>query len=339
MSRSIMNAGTTFNWNNFEEFASVLIGAEATPAWSINGAFGRAVSYDFDDETGRGRVELFDLARGIKVAIFDCMWRQGKTYKVYDGELMRFNFSLDIDIAMQLAGSQRITVSSPSWRIINNHDQEVITETIPSGKKATWVTVCCTPDFVERIIGKPLDDLPDFISGALMPQTQGSYYEYYDFTARINSITADLLRTTLSGALRVLFIEARCTELLCLALDHLMHPIGDSDSVRLTDEDREAIRCARDFLVKEHADPPKIATLSRRLGVNRNKLFYGFKALYGVTIAEFIQDQRLQESKRLLRHTNLPISEIAHRVGFSHQSNFATAFKKHFGVTPRQSRE
>ncbi|MEO0674722.1 MAG: AraC family transcriptional regulator, partial [Pseudomonadota bacterium] len=132
---------------------------------------------------------------------------------------------------------------------------------------------------------------------------------------------------------------ARCIELLCLAIHHLTQPLDEYQPVRLTTSDRGVIEKARDLLVKDYAQAPSVSQLSKSLGVNKNKLFYGFKMLFGLTISEFIQEQRLNEGKRLLQQSELPISEIANQVGFKHQSNFATAMKKHFGMTPRQFRE
>jgi AraC-like DNA-binding protein len=60
--------------------------------------------------------------------------------------------------------------------------------------------------------------------------------------------------------------------------------------------------------------------------------------LHATTISEFIQDQRLDEGKRLLCETDLSVSEIADRVGFRHQCNFSTAMKKRFNLTPSQIR-
>ena len=42
---------------------------------------------------------------------------------------------------------------------------------------------------------------------------------------------------------------------------------------------------------------------------------------------------------QLLRKTELPIAEIAHRVGFHNQTNFSFAFRRATGVTPRRFRE
>ena len=45
------------------------------------------------------------------------------------------------------------------------------------------------------------------------------------------------------------------------------------------------------------------------------------------------------EAAGLLRTTALPISEVALQCGFDSPSNFAQAFKRFYGVTPRAYRQ
>ena len=49
---------------------------------------------------------------------------------------------------------------------------------------------------------------------------------------------------------------------------------------------------------------------------------------------EYLTKKRLQESRKLLRISNLPISEIAMQSGFPDAGYFSTVFKKHQGMTP-----
>lgn len=326
-----------FNWSNFEAFAPTLLGEGAAAVSFVESDYGGASAFEVDNDGCRGRVEYFQFSGGLRVIVFDCHWRSGVCYRVCDGDLVRFNFSLAIDIDMRFAANQSVTVRRPSWRIINNpHDLDV-TESIPENTDAVWVTVCCHPDYLQRLTGVSLDDMPDFLQDAVDQLSDRSHHEFYDFTSRLTSITADILRTNLRGPLRLPFVEAGANQLLCYAINHLMHPRA-AQALNLNDTDRAALEKGRGILASDFAAPPSVSKLSRLLGINRNKLYYGFKDLFGLTISEFIQEQRLEEGRRLLRATSLPISDVAASVGFKHQSNFATAVRKRFGVTPRQLR-
>jgi len=192
---------------------------------------------------------------------------------------------------------------------------------------------------IEQISGDAYDNLPNLLQDAFELSDTTSFHEYYDFTSRLNAITADILKTQLKGVMRMVYIESRCLELICHALDFLIYSPTNLPSVKLSSKDASALAEAHNILLSEYAPAPSITELSRRLGINRNKLFYGFKIKYGKSVSDFIQEQRLEEAKRLLQQTDMSITNIAAKVGFGHQSNFSTAIKRHFGLTPKQFRD
>jgi two-component system, response regulator YesN len=64
-----------------------------------------------------------------------------------------------------------------------------------------------------------------------------------------------------------------------------------------------------------------------------------FKKETGMTITEFLQKERVEEAKRLLKKNNAPISWIAGYVGFEDSGYFSRVFKKLEGMTPSQYRD
>jgi AraC-like DNA-binding protein len=79
--------------------------------------------------------------------------------------------------------------------------------------------------------------------------------------------------------------------------------------------------------------------LGRELGMSRSKLYRLFEPEGGV--AAFIQKERLRRAMELLNAGSgqRPICAIATQVGFSDHSTFSRAFRREFGVTPRDVRE
>ncbi|WP_296899158.1 helix-turn-helix domain-containing protein [Thiohalocapsa sp.] len=54
---------------------------------------------------------------------------------------------------------------------------------------------------------------------------------------------------------------------------------------------------------------------------------------------EYLREQRLVRAQELLDTTNQQIQQIAEAIGFKRASDFGTAFKHRFGVTPRDYRK
>lgn len=75
------------------------------------------------------------------------------------------------------------------------------------------------------------------------------------------------------------------------------------------------------------------------LGMSQSTLYRKLKVTAGQSANEFIQNIRLKYAARLLRETSRTVSEITFDVGFSDSSYFSRAFRKCFGVSPKQWRE
>jgi AraC family transcriptional regulator len=59
-----------------------------------------------------------------------------------------------------------------------------------------------------------------------------------------------------------------------------------------------------------------------------------FKRLLGIAPHQYVVHRRLERAKEFLLWTDLPIVEIAAKLGFASQSHFSEAFHRETGVTP-----
>lgn len=75
------------------------------------------------------------------------------------------------------------------------------------------------------------------------------------------------------------------------------------------------------------------------VGKSRAWLTRKFKEEMGQSFGEFQAYLRTQEAKRLLRYTDISLSEIAGMLGFSSQAYFHSFFKKAVGMTPTEFRK
>lgn len=64
-----------------------------------------------------------------------------------------------------------------------------------------------------------------------------------------------------------------------------------------------------------------------------------FKKAFGKTPYEYQIDEKLSSAKLILKNTNLPICEIAERLGYCDQHYFSNLFKKKCGVSPSEYRK
>jgi AraC-like DNA-binding protein len=134
------------------------------------------------------------------------------------------------------------------------------------------------------------------------------------------------------GAARGFALRAEAYALLAAACAATEAPWRPIDLRR-----KDAAEAARQILTAEYADPPSLAELARRVGVNRRYLSGDFRARFGRSIAAEIASLRLDHAEAMLRKW-LPVGEVALRVGYS-PSHFALAYRRRFGHPPsRHSR-
>lgn len=95
---------------------------------------------------------------------------------------------------------------------------------------------------------------------------------------------------------------------------------------------------ARSHLLKSLDSTPLMSELEKVTGTNSKQLNAAFKKCAGVTVYEYLREERMKEARSLLQKTQLAIQDISEQVGFKNSTNFATAFKERFGVSPREFR-
>lgn len=83
----------------------------------------------------------------------------------------------------------------------------------------------------------------------------------------------------------------------------------------------------------------KLTISSLAKSVNLSPFYFAkmFKISFGESPAQFINWQRIQRDKQLLK-TKQSLSEISLNIGFSHQSFMRQSFKAQTGVTPAKYR-
>lgn len=154
--------------------------------------------------------------------------------------------------------------------------------------------------------------------------------------SRTRTVLEELMNHQYTDSLENIFINAQTQMLLLFSMECMCGEEEESVSCKfLTNEaDREKISLARNILLEHIGEPLTIKELSRKAAINECYLKKGFKEMYGTTIFDFFQSQRMEHAKYLLYEKELTVTEVADSLGYSSISHFSTAFKKHTGIKP-----
>jgi AraC-like DNA-binding protein len=80
---------------------------------------------------------------------------------------------------------------------------------------------------------------------------------------------------------------------------------------------------------------PSLESLAHEVFMSTSKLKNLFKQVYGHTLYDYYNKSRLQRARELLINGQVSIKQAGSEIGFSNLSHFAKAFRKEFGILPR----
>jgi transcriptional regulator GlxA family with amidase domain len=94
----------------------------------------------------------------------------------------------------------------------------------------------------------------------------------------------------------------------------------------------EAIRWLKGHI----AEPLRIETLAKKVGMGPSALHLHFKNITAMSPLQYQKQLRLQEARRLMLGEGLDAAQAAFRVGYESPSQFSREYRRLFGAPPRQ---
>lgn len=98
------------------------------------------------------------------------------------------------------------------------------------------------------------------------------------------------------------------------------------------------VRRCEDWLAQHSREQDALARVLEVSGLPARTLKRRFKAATGTTLIGRLQDLRVEEAKRLLEETALPVDEISAEVGYEDASFFRRVFRRRTGLQPSRYR-
>ncbi|NLM26828.1 MAG: response regulator [Clostridiaceae bacterium] len=113
--------------------------------------------------------------------------------------------------------------------------------------------------------------------------------------------------------------------------------LRDLESIK---QQRDILRQATGFIDKNFSDASiSLDRVAKEVNISPNYLSAIFSQEVGQTLIEYLTIKRIDEAKRMLRHTDKLLSEIASDVGYKDSRYFSFVFKKITGSTPSDYRK
>ena len=104
-----------------------------------------------------------------------------------------------------------------------------------------------------------------------------------------------------------------------------------------TRENATVIR-VREAIELQLSEPLRVADIACAAEISHNHLTRLFHAATGKTVVAYIRERRVDRATRLLRHTTMPVKQIAAQVGLPDLHQFNKVIRGATGLSPRAVR-
>lgn len=109
------------------------------------------------------------------------------------------------------------------------------------------------------------------------------------------------------------------------------------ESLKVTTERNVELEVKK-YIHDHLSDKLNVADIAEELHFNAQYLMRAFKNKTGLSILEYITQERLNVAKKILEDTDLPIKTVASMVGYSDYAYFTRIFGKEVGISPGKYR-
>ncbi|MBK1809969.1 helix-turn-helix domain-containing protein [Clostridium sp. YIM B02505] len=95
------------------------------------------------------------------------------------------------------------------------------------------------------------------------------------------------------------------------------------------------VKC-KNYVFEHLYEKITVSQIADHLSMNANYLSHLFKKEVGISISEYIQKERIEEAKKLIRTGEKSLADIYAPLSFIDQSHFTKTFKKITGINPKE---
>lgn len=316
------------------------IGVPAPSDPALVGPNGDGFRFEFPQSTGKGGYDIVPINTNMVLIMGDFVAHETSLDVNPGKNVVKLHFQIQGRSAYDLCGERSFQVSDMTAGLLFHPEGMKKQTHFPEMERQLGVTLCLTLDFIRDMLGESQRCLPELVRSSLYGNVMDYLYLGFPVNHEMALAAQSLLNYRQGSEMRKLKLQAKSYEVLYQFFKRLedLERSGNGHS-RITASDREKAEQAKLYLERNYVEPPTLIEIAHRLGTNEAKLANTFKIEFDCTIFEYLQKVRMENARTLLRQSDISITQIAMDVGYQYPGNFTTAFKRHFGVTPRAFRQ
>lgn len=140
------------------------------------------------------------------------------------------------------------------------------------------------------------------------------------------------LNSSYSPPLKKLWAQARVLDFITDLSNYICH--HQTQNLISKNQAKNRVQALHEYLINLNGKLPTIDVLASHFGRSTRLLNEEFHAEYGESIFSFILNHRLNSAHEALKNSDIPLKQLAQKLGYAHVNHFSAAFKKKFGYPP-----
>ena len=210
----------------------------------------------------------------------------------------------DTEVAFPLGYYEGVTVSA---------DLDILGGTLPSP--------LCESGFKKEVLSRKFGASREIFSFPASKRAEYIFDQLYD----------------LPQEMKAPYLKLKCQELLLFL--YVEDPVPEKNPDPYYSDQIDVIKSIHSLITGNLTERFTIEELSKKYLINSSALKSIFKSVYGLPIASYMKEYRIQQAAALLRDSQESIAAVARSVGYESQSKFTCAFKSVIGMLPTDYRK
>ncbi|TCW87207.1 AraC family transcriptional regulator [Burkholderia sp. SRS-46] len=235
-------------------------------------------------------------------------------------------------------GARRPSVRMQSF-LLNALQPDTFRRRLSKGGYARRLSLAMSGEWLAHLQAASRAALPQRLDSMLSAHLA---IHFWQPTPRAAALAEQIVRPpAYQPMLQAIYLESRVLELLAEAFAPLETDEADvteAADAALGSRDYRRMAELRAFLASDAAQALSLDDIARHVGMSANAMQRQFRTAYGTTVFDFIREHHLQRARLALERDAVSVKQAAALAGYTSAANFATAYKRRFGVTPTLAR-
>ncbi len=241
-------------------------------------------------------------------------------------------FVLEGGISLFLPDKGRMTISPYHWFALSLDEWQASMEL---NDKAKLVVLEC-PKAIWEVVVTDRDKLLHTQTACITcSQRMEAFFFQIRMHPRIRELSAKISNHFGTSLSETLHHQADVFKLLALITESTSLKLPPAFEPCLRSEDEAALNAAAAYLEENLSADHSLAQISRTVHLNEFKLKKGFREYHRTTVFGYLRQKRMERARALLINRQAKVIDAAQAVGYANPSHFSRAFRKTFGMNPR----